>query len=66
MYMFLMFGSTFHSRPHSSTLGKAQDTEIFRNMDHFEKVTAPVLYLHVLMYTCMCWCILHFDIYVYL
>ena len=54
MYMYLMFGSTFHARPHSSTLGKAQDTEIFRNMDHFEKVTTPVLYLHVLMYTQVC------------
>ena len=27
-------------RPYSSTLGKAQDTEIFRNMDNFEKVPA--------------------------
>jgi hypothetical protein len=40
-----MFDCTFHARPQSSTLGKAQDTEIFRNMDHFERVTTcvPVL-----------------------
>ncbi len=40
-----MFDFIFHARPHSSTLGKAQDTEIFRNMDHFERVTTcvPVL-----------------------
>lgn len=31
-------------RPYSSTLGKAQDTEIFRNMDNFEKV--PTSKLH--------------------
>ena len=32
-----------HPRPHSSTLGKAEDTEIFRNMDSFEKVTTVPL-----------------------
>ena len=59
MYMYLMFDSTFHARPHSSTLGKAQDTEIFRNMDHFEKVTTPATVPPCInVYTSMCWCIL--------
>ena len=46
LYNLSMFGCTFHARPHSSTLGKAEDTEIFRNMDHFEKVTMLPPHIH--------------------
>ena len=43
VYKMSMYNVTYNfTRPYSSTLGKAKDTEIFRNMDNFEKVHVHV------------------------
>ena len=48
--------------PYSSTLGKAQGTEIFRNMDNFEKVRTYTECTHVHVASGRTWCI---NVYAY-